>query len=143
MSTTTTVPIAPLSMAIIGAGRIGSSFAYQLARAGHQVTLVARPGSTRLAQLKRDGGIVTTAGRRASVTVADHLDKETAYDVVFVTVNAHQLADLISTLQVSKAKAIQFMFVTTEAARLRAAVGETVDLWVRRCPGHHRQRRPA
>ena len=86
---------------------------------------------------------MTTAGRRASVTVADHLDKETAYDVVFVTVNAHQVADLISTLQVSKAKAIQFMFVTTEAARLRAAVGETVDLWVRRCPGHHRQRRPA
>jgi 2-dehydropantoate 2-reductase len=124
MSTMTTTPIVPLSIAIIGAGRIGSSFAYQLARASHQVTIVARPGSTRLAQLQRDGGIVTTTGERANVTVADRLNEEMAYDVVFVTVNAHQVAELIPTLQVSNAKAIQFMFVTTEAARLRAAVGE-------------------
>jgi 2-dehydropantoate 2-reductase len=121
---TATAPIAPLSMAIIGAGRIGSSFAYQLARAGHQVTIVARPASTRLAQLRRDGGIVTTTGESANVNVADHLDEETAYDVVFVTVNADQVGDLIPTLQVSKARAIEFMFVTTEAARPRAAVGE-------------------
>jgi peroxiredoxin len=45
-------------------------------------------------------------------TVTDHLNEETADDVVCVTVNAHQVADLIPTLQVSKAKAIQFMFVT-------------------------------
>jgi predicted dinucleotide-binding enzyme len=31
-------------MSIIGTGRIGSSFAHQLARAGNQITLVARPG---------------------------------------------------------------------------------------------------
>jgi 2-dehydropantoate 2-reductase len=49
MSTMTTTRIAPLSIAIVGAGRIGSSFADQLARASHQVTVVARPGSTRLA----------------------------------------------------------------------------------------------
>jgi predicted dinucleotide-binding enzyme len=34
-----------LSIAIIGVGRIGSSFAYQLAGAGHDVIVVARPGS--------------------------------------------------------------------------------------------------
>jgi predicted dinucleotide-binding enzyme len=53
--TMTTTPIALLSIAITGAGRIGSSFAYQLARASHQVTIVARPGSTRLAQLGKFG----------------------------------------------------------------------------------------
>jgi 2-dehydropantoate 2-reductase len=37
-----------LSIAIIGGGRIGSAYAYQLARAGHDVTVVARPGSRRL-----------------------------------------------------------------------------------------------
>jgi 2-dehydropantoate 2-reductase len=93
MSTMTTTPIVPLSIAIIGAGRIGSSFAYQLAQASHQVTVVARPGSIRLAQLQRDGGIVTTTGERANVTVADRLNEEMAYDVVFVTVNAHQVAE--------------------------------------------------
>jgi 2-dehydropantoate 2-reductase len=36
----------PLHIAIVGAGRIGSAFAFQLARTGnHDVTVVARPGS--------------------------------------------------------------------------------------------------
>ena len=46
----------PLRIAIIGIGGIGSTFAFQLVRAGHhEVTAVARPGSRRLEQLKRDG----------------------------------------------------------------------------------------
>lgn len=113
----------PLSIAIIGAGRIGSSFAYQLTRAGHDVTVVARPGSARLAQLKRDGGIVLTTGERAAVTTADHLDTEKAYDLAIVTVNAHQVDAVLSALRSSRTRAIQFMFITPEAARLKAAVG--------------------
>ena len=62
------------SIAIIGGGRIGSSFSYQLARAGHHVTVIARPGSTRLGQLQRDHGIVLKTGERAKTDVADALD---------------------------------------------------------------------
>ncbi len=52
----------PLSIAVIGIGGIGSTFAYYLARAGHDVTVVARPGSPRLQQLQREGGIVRDTG---------------------------------------------------------------------------------
>lgn len=39
----------PLRIVVLGAGKIGSAFAFQLARTGHHdVTVVARPGSVRL-----------------------------------------------------------------------------------------------
>lgn len=51
MSSTTSTPIAPLSIAIIGAGRIGSSFAYQLAVSPKNIdaVLALRPSTTRTA----------------------------------------------------------------------------------------------
>jgi 2-dehydropantoate 2-reductase len=116
-------PVSSLSVAVIGAGRIGTAFAYQLRRAGHDVTLVARPGSRRLAQLERDGGIAATTGERASVTVADHLDEQAPFDLVIVTVLAHQVGPLLPVLQRSRARCVHFMFVTPEAGRLRSAVG--------------------
>ena len=61
-------PSQPLRIAIVGAGQIGSAFAFQLARiGGHDVGVVARPGSTRLRQLRRDGAIVDVKGEQASV----------------------------------------------------------------------------
>lgn len=50
-----------MHIAIVGPGDIGSTFAFQLAQAGHDVTVVAR--RARLAQLRRDGAVVR-AGRR-------------------------------------------------------------------------------
>ena len=105
-------PASPLSLAIIGVGRIGSAFAYQLARAGHDVTVVARPGSRRLTQLQRDRGIVLTTGERANVTIADHLDEETPFDLVIVTTLAHQVDPLLRALRCSQARCVHFMFVT-------------------------------
>ena len=52
-----------MQIAIIGLGGIGSTFALQLARAGHDVTAIAR--GRRLEQLERDAAIVTAAGERA------------------------------------------------------------------------------
>lgn len=118
-----TPPMSVLSVAVVGAGRIGSAFAYQLRRAGHEVTVVARPGSRRLAQLQRDGGIVLTTGERASVTVADHLDEQAPFDLVIVTVLAHQVDSVLTVLQRSQARCVHFMFVTPEAGRLRSAIG--------------------
>lgn len=116
-------PKSALSIAVIGAGRIGSAFAYQLQRAGHEVTVVARPGSGRLAQLQRDGGIMLSTGKLASVTVADHLDEQEPFDLVIVTVLAHQVGALLPGLQRSRARCVHFMLVTPEARRLRSAVG--------------------
>jgi 2-dehydropantoate 2-reductase len=119
----TSTSASSLSIAVIGAGRIGSSFAYQLRRAGHEVTIVARPGSRRLAQLQRDNGIILTTGERASLTVTDRLDEQAPFDLVIVTVLAHQADALLPALQRSRAQCVHFMFVTPEARRLRSAVG--------------------
>jgi 2-dehydropantoate 2-reductase len=116
-------PTSPLFIAVIGAGRIGSAFTYQLRRAGHDLTVVARPGSRRLSQLQRDHGIVLTTGERANVAVADHLDEQTPFDLVIVTTLAHQAGPLLPTLQRSQARCVHFMFVTPQAEHLRSAVG--------------------
>ena len=115
---------APLLIAVLGAGKIGSTFAFQLSRTGqHGVTVVARPSSARLQQLRRDDGIVNVKGDRASVQVADTLDERTPYDLVIVTVLAHQVEAVLPALRRSAARCIQFMFVNFEPERVRDAVG--------------------
>lgn len=113
---------APRPIAVIGVGRIGSAFAFQLARSGHEVTVVARPGSKRLEQLRRDGGIRRDTGETARVTVTDALDTAKPYDLVVVTVLAHQVDAVLPDLRASAARHIHFMFVTPEHQRLTAAV---------------------
>lgn len=111
-----------LRLAIVGAGAIGTAFAFELARAGHDVTVVAR--TSRLAALRRDGGIVTHDGRRASVTVHERLDVDSAYDLVLVTVLAPQVDALLPTLRESRAQRVMFVFNTFDPiAPLKAAVG--------------------
>ncbi len=114
----------PLRIAILGAGRIGSTFAFQLARVGrHDVTVIARPGSARLQQLQRDGGIVNVKGERAVVQVADVLNEQTLYDLIIVTLLAHQVDAALLALQRSKARCVQLMFNCFEPERLRDAIG--------------------
>jgi 2-dehydropantoate 2-reductase len=114
---------APLSIAVLGIGGIGSTFAYHLARAGHDVTAVARPGSLRLQQLQRDGGIVRHTGERAEVRVTGELDEEAAYDLVVVTLLAPQVDTVLPALARSKARAVQLMGNMLDPERPRDAVG--------------------
>ena len=124
MSGTVTPAPSPLRIAVLGAGRIGSTFAAQLARVGgHDVTVVARPDSVRLRQLKRDAAIVDVKGGRASVRVCDALDEQTPYDLVIVTLLAHQVDAVLPVLRRSAAACIQFMFNVFDPERLEAAVG--------------------
>jgi 2-dehydropantoate 2-reductase len=116
-------PAPPLRIAILGVGKIGSAFAFQLARAGHEVTVIARPGSVRLAQLERDQAIIDVGGARAAVRVAGGLDEAAAYDLVIVTLLAHQAEALLPALARSAAGCVQFMFNTFQPERLEAAVG--------------------
>jgi len=113
----------PLRIAVVGVGQIGSTFAFQLARVGgHEVTVIARPGSPRLAHLQRDGGIVTTKGEQAVVRVLDTFDEETQYDLVIVTLLAHHVDAVLPALKRSRAKCVQFMFNVFEPERLAAAI---------------------
>jgi 2-dehydropantoate 2-reductase len=117
-------PSSPLRIAVLGAGKIGSTFVFQLARVGHHdVTVIARPGSLRLQQLERDGGIIDAKGERAAMRVASTLDEDTPYDLVIVTLLAHQTDALLPALRRSAAKCIQFMFNTFHPERLQEAVG--------------------
>ncbi|MES2829805.1 MAG: 2-dehydropantoate 2-reductase N-terminal domain-containing protein [Bacteroidota bacterium] len=115
----------PLAIALIGVGRIGSTFAYQLAAAGHEVTLIARPGSARLGQLQRDHGIVLETGARVQTLVTDRLDEQKVYDLVIVTLLAEHVDAILPALTRSKAKCIHFMFVSFEPELLLNAIGKT------------------
>lgn len=111
-----------MKIALVGPGGIGSTFAFWLARAGHEVTVVAR--GARLSQLERDGAIVTVAGERAPVQVAAALDPATPWDLVLVTVLASQVDAVLPAVSASAAGTVMFVFNTFESlARLRDAVG--------------------
>lgn len=116
--------LSPLSIAVVGAGKIGSAFAFQLATVGgHDVTVVARPDSARLGQLLCDGAIVDVKGARASVHVVAALDEQVPYDLVIVTLLAHQVEAVLPALKRSAGESIQFMFNTFEPERLEQAIG--------------------
>lgn len=97
-----------MKIILIGAGRIGSAVAFCLARAGHEVTVVAR--GARLDALNRDGAIVTVDGQRAQVEVAPTFDPATPTDLTIVTVPEHQVASLLPALAASRANTILLMF---------------------------------
>jgi 2-dehydropantoate 2-reductase len=111
-----------MKIILIGAGRIGSTVAFHLAKAGHEITVVAR--GTRFETLSRDGAIITTAGQCAPVKVASALDPATPYDLAIVTVPEHQIAPVLPQISASRAKTILFMFNTFQSTDLyRSVVG--------------------
>jgi len=113
-----------LRIAVLGAGRIGSTFAFQLARTGgHDVTVIARPNSARLRQLERDSAIIDVKGERVAVQVSSILDDQTPYDLVIVTILAHQVEAILPALQRSAAKCFQFMFNNFRPEHLQQALG--------------------
>jgi 2-dehydropantoate 2-reductase len=111
-----------MKIAIVGPGAIGSTFAFHLARAGHDVTVVAR--GARLARLEKDRAIVTTDDQRAPVEVSAALDATTPWDLVLVSVLESQVDAVLPALQRSAARQVMFMFNTfAPLDRLRDAVG--------------------
>lgn len=111
-----------MRIAIVGLGGIGSTFAFHLARAGHQVTVVAR--GKRLESLQKENAIVTVTGERAEVQVSAALDATLPWDLVLVTVLAPQVDVVLPSLVASSARKVMFMFNTFEPfERLRNAVG--------------------
>jgi 2-dehydropantoate 2-reductase len=112
-----------MKIAVLGMGGIGSTFALHLAREGHNVTAIAR--GKRLEQLQADRAIVTTSGERVPCEAASELDVAVPYDLILVTVLAHQLDAVLPALSQSAAKQIMFAFNLFEPlTRLRDAVGK-------------------
>jgi 2-dehydropantoate 2-reductase len=101
-----------MNILVIGPGRIGSAFAFHLAMAEHHVSVLAR--GDRLETLRRERAIVAVDGRRAPVQVLSSLDTTIAYDLVLVTVMAHQVDALLPALVASAARTILLMFNTFE-----------------------------
>lgn len=111
-----------MNIILIGAGRIGSVLAFHFARAGHDVTVVAR--GKRLDALRREGAIVNVDDRRAPVSVLAELDPATPYDLAVATLPEHQIGDVLPSLAASQAKTILLMFNTFEGtARYRSVIG--------------------
>lgn len=111
----------PKRIAIVGAGAIGTALSWQLAQAGHEVTVIAR--GARLLQLQRDGCVVLADGRRADVHITDALDVNAACDLVIVTVLATQVHAVLPTLSRCAARQVMFMFNTFDSlTALRDAV---------------------
>jgi len=116
-----------VSIAIIGGGGIGSAVAYQLANAGHTVTIVARPGSARLAQLERDGAVVLASGEQAKVGTASSLTPRDNIDLVLVTVQAHQLGPVLPYLQTAAAQSILFLTNNWNPQAVRDTIGPRAE----------------
>ncbi|MFO0596031.1 MAG: 2-dehydropantoate 2-reductase N-terminal domain-containing protein [Myxococcaceae bacterium] len=111
-----------MRIAVVGLGAIGSTFAFALSKAGHEVTGIAR--GERLEQVQRDGAIVKVDGERAAIATARELDPAVPFDLVLVAVLAHQVEPILPTLRASAAKTVLFMFNTVAPlANLRDVVG--------------------
>ncbi len=89
----------------IGTGVIGTTYAWQLARAGHEVTLLVRPGRR---ELLEPAGIrfVCTDGRRNRITVRDQfrppmvetLNPDNQYDFILASPRTDQLDAVLEML---------------------------------------------
>ena len=107
-----------LNILIIGAGAVGTFLGARLALAGHDVTLVGRPG---LAAAVRSGGLtlIEPSGSRhtADVRAVDNisaafndptstsaLTSTSFYDLALVTVKAYDTASVIAELQATGAE---------------------------------------
>ena len=111
-----------MKIILIGAGRIGSAVAFCLAKAGHDITVVAR--GARFETLSRDGAIVTVDGQRMPVNVVSTFDPATPYELAIVTVPEHQVAPLLPALAASRANTILLMFNTFQGTEpYRTIVG--------------------
>jgi 2-dehydropantoate 2-reductase len=111
-----------MDIAIYGTGAIGSALAFQLSKAGHRVTTLAR--GKRLEQLQRTRAIVRVGGDRAPVEPSEKLDRSVPWDLLIVTVLAPQVPAILEDLKASAARQVMFMFNTFESLEpLKQAVG--------------------
>jgi 2-dehydropantoate 2-reductase len=91
-------PFVPVSIAVLGAGAVGSYYGAKLARSGIDVTLVARP--IHVDAIARDGLRVVEGGAewRADVRAATDVAAASRADLVLVTVKTPDTTEVASAL---------------------------------------------
>lgn len=104
-----------MKIILIGAGRIGSAVAFCLAKAAHDITVVAR--GERFHVLNREAGIVTVDGKHMPVKVLPKLDPAMSFDLAIVTVPEHQVGALLPALSASRTNNILLMFNTFKGTK--------------------------
>lgn len=95
-----------MNILVAGAGVIGTTYAWKLSQAGHQVTLLVRPGQKRAAE--RDGFTIYCKDERKKQTppeevvyhppVVETLAAASPVDLILVTVKSNQLDALLPDL---------------------------------------------
>src|ERR1700676_1161748 len=118
-----------MKIVILGAGVQGTLYGVRLARAGHDVTLVAR--GLRAKELRAQGAVIQHAitGRRDTVhlPVSEMLSSDADADLCLVTVRREQLPTVLPDLT-GAAGITRFIFMVNHAngsALLISALGRT------------------
>jgi 2-dehydropantoate 2-reductase len=116
-----------MKILILGAGAVGSTLAMQLARAGHDVSVLAR--GNRLASLRRSPYIasrhmVTDKLEHTPIKVVGDLDPSGIWDLMIVAVQAQQLESVMPIIMRTTAAKVLFMMnMVGELKQLRERVG--------------------
>jgi 2-dehydropantoate 2-reductase len=96
---------------IFGAGVIGSTFGGLMAKAGQNVTLLAR--NNRLKELNNNGLLLQKNGQKKiqkiSPEIISELKEDDIYDYVFVTLRKEQVRDSLPVLKKNKSQNFVFM----------------------------------
>lgn len=107
-----------MQILVLGAGVIGSVYGARLAKAGHDVTVLAR--GRRLAQLRESGSVLllrddaTGAFQQSRVRLTESLGPEDAYDLVIVAVQRTQLSAVLPMIAAAR-KVDRFLFFVNTA----------------------------
>ena len=123
------VSFAPATVAVVGAGAVGSYYGAKLARAGLEVTLIARPAH--VAAVERDGLCVIEGGSewRARVRASTDSAAAAGADVVLVTVKTPDTTSAASELVGrvrSEARIVSLQNGVDNAERIAAVLGNPV-----------------
>lgn len=102
-----------MKILVLGAGVIGSTYAWQLSNAGHDVSLFVRTSSKE--QIERDGIHIRYKDERLKISgpmeatyypvVVDQFQAQDHYDLIIVSVRAHQLDEILPMLAASAGSA--------------------------------------
>ena len=121
-----TINLAETSVAVMGAGAVGSYFGGMLARAGAQVTLIARPAHVEA--IRRNGLLLDTVTFKETVRVNASVDASAVRDAQFVlfcvkTLDTENAARAIAPHLASGVIVISLQNGVDNVARIRAASG--------------------
>lgn len=106
-----------MKILVYGAGVLGSYLAYEMNKAGHDVTILAR--GTRYNEIKENGLIIKHYVQRkttiTSINTIENFSEDGCYDAVFIAMQRTQIDNILPNLLANK-KCKLYIFVGNNAA---------------------------